>query len=155
MRGKLTVTSVSMLSLVAGTTMVLLSEAGYAADNPAAIVPALKCEALRGFSVPSSTLLIEKADVVTEAPPATVPVGPPDPETVGVTIPSNCRAQGVIDKRVGGDGKNYAIGFAIALPDRWNGRLMYQGGGGLNGSIRPPLGAQAAGDQFWPPFGLR
>jgi pimeloyl-ACP methyl ester carboxylesterase len=135
-----------MLSLVAGTTMVLLSEAAYAADNPSTIAPALKCEALTGFSVPGSSLLIEKADVMAEAPPGTVQVGPPDPETVGVALPSNCRAQGVIDKRVGGDGKSYAIGFAIALPDRWNGRLVYQGGGGLNGSIRPPLGAQAAGD---------
>jgi pimeloyl-ACP methyl ester carboxylesterase len=146
MRREKTAASVSMLSLVAGTTMVLLSEAAYAADNPATIAPALKCEALTGFSVPGSRLLIEKADVVAEAPPGTVQVGPPDPETVSVALPSNCRAQGVIDKRVGGDGKSYAIGFAIALPDRWNGRLVYQGGGGLNGSIRPPLGAQAAGD---------
>jgi len=47
-------------------------------------------------------------------------VRPPDPETVRVAIPSNCRAQGVIDRRIGADGKNYAIGFAIALPDHWN-----------------------------------
>jgi feruloyl esterase len=52
----------------------------------------------------------------------------------------------VIDQRVGVDGKSYAIGFAVALPDRWNGRFLYQGGGGLNGSIRPPLGSQAAGE---------
>jgi pimeloyl-ACP methyl ester carboxylesterase len=61
-------------------------------------------------------------------------------------MPSYCRAQGVIDRRTGADGKNYAIGFAIALPDRWNGRFLFQGGGGLNGTIRPPLGAQATGD---------
>ena len=144
MRREMRAAAASMLSLLAGTTM-LLSEGAHAADNPT-IVPALKCEALTGFSIPGSTLLIEKADVVAEAPPGTVQVGPPEPETVDVALPSNCRAQGVIDKRVGGDGKNYAIGFAIALPDRWNGRLVYQGGGGLNGSIRPPLGAQAAGN---------
>ena len=28
----------------------------------------------------------------------------------------------------------------------WNGRLLFQGGGGLNGSIRPPLGPQAIGE---------
>src|SRR4029077_19962924 len=87
-----------------------------------------------------------KTDVVAEAPPGTVQVAPPDPESVRVALPTNCRAQGVIDKRTGGDGKTYAIGFAIALPDRWNGRFLFQGGGGLNGSIRPPLGTQAAGD---------
>ena len=137
--------AVIVISLLAGTTMVLL-EAAYAADNQATILPALKCEALAGSSFPGSPLVIEKSDVVPEALPGSVQVKPPDLETVRVTIPSNCRAQGVIDRRVGGDGKNYAIGFAIALPDRWNGRLLYQGGGGLNGSIRPPLGAQAAGD---------
>ena len=106
----------------------------------------LKCEALAGVSVPGSTMVIEKADVVPEAPPGTAQERPPAPNTVRVTIPSNCRAQGVIDRRVGGDGKNYAIGFAIALPDRWNGRFLFQGGGGLNGSSRPPLGPQAIGD---------
>ena len=99
-----------------------------------------------GLAFPGSTMVIEKAEAVPEAPAGTVQVRPPLPDTVGVAIPSNCRAQGVIDRRVGGDGKNYAIGFAIALPDRWNGRLLFQGGGGLNGSIRPPLGPQATGD---------
>jgi feruloyl esterase len=83
---------------------------------------------------------------VPEAPAGTVQIRPPDPATVGVAVPSNCRAQGVIDRRTGGDGKSYAIGFALALPDRWNGRFLFQGGGGLNGSIRPPLGPQVAGD---------
>ena len=52
----------------------------------------------------------------------------------------------MIDQRTGFDNKPYAIGFAIALPDEWNGRFLFQGGGGLNGSITPPLGGQAAGD---------
>ena len=90
--------------------------------------------------------MIEKADAVPEAAAGTVQVRPPNPETVRVPIPSYCRAQGVVDRRTGADGKSYAIGFAIALPDRWNGRFLFQGGGGLNGSIRPPLGAQATGD---------
>lgn len=71
---------------------------------------------------------------------------PQQPDTVAVAIPANCRAEGVIDRRTGVDGKSYAIGFAIALPDRWNGRFLFQGGGGFNGWIRPPIGAQAAGD---------
>jgi feruloyl esterase len=54
---------------------------------------------------------------------------------------------GVIDKRIGSDGKLYGIGFAITLPDDWSGRFLQQGGGGLNGSVAFPLGAQAAGSQ--------
>ncbi|MBV8535150.1 MAG: tannase/feruloyl esterase family alpha/beta hydrolase [Alphaproteobacteria bacterium] len=109
------------------------------------IAPALSCAQLVG-SVAGSTATIEKAEALPEAPAGTVQVRPPLPDMVGVEIPSNCRAEGVIDKRVGVDGTPYAIGFAIALPDRWNGRFLFQGGGGLNGSIRPPLGPQATGD---------
>jgi feruloyl esterase len=120
----------------------MFSETGGAADGQ----PAINCEGLAGVSFPGSTIVIEKAEALPEAPAETVQARPGDPQTVRVAIPSYCRAQGVIDRRTGADGKNYAIGFAIALPDRWNGRFLFQGGGGLNGSIRPPLGTQAAGD---------
>ena len=52
----------------------------------------------------------------------------------------------MIDRRTGLDGKRYGIGFAVALPDDWNGRLLMQGGGGLNGRVAPPVGGVAAGD---------
>ena len=55
-------------------------------------------------------------------------------------LPAHCRVDGVIDERTGRDGKPYGIGFAVALPANWNGRFLFQGGGGLNGSVQPPLG---------------
>ncbi|WP_317928627.1 DUF6351 family protein [Halioxenophilus sp. WMMB6] len=58
-----------------------------------------------------------------------------------------CSVRGYFEKRVGADKKPYAIGFGLALPDNWNGRFLFQGGGALNGLIREPLGALAAGDQ--------
>ena len=61
-------------------------------------------------------------------------------------LPAYCRADGVIDRRVGVDGKEYGIGFALALPEKWNRDFLMQGGGGFNGSVQPPVGAQAAGD---------
>lgn len=127
------------------TVALLLASASTAgADSGPTIAPALKCEVAQ-LAFPGSAMVIEKAEAVPEAPAGTVQVRPPSPDTVGVAIPSLCRVQGVIDRRVGAEGKNYAIGFAIALPDKWNGRLLFQGGG-LNGSIRPPLGPQATGD---------
>jgi pimeloyl-ACP methyl ester carboxylesterase len=51
-----------------------------------------------------------------------------------------------LDRRTGADGRPYGIGFAIALPADWNGRLLFQGGGGLNGTVAPPLGRTGAGD---------
>ena len=61
-------------------------------------------------------------------------------------MPAHCRVDGVIDERVGRNGKPYGIGFSLAMPPNWNGRFFFQGGGGLNGVINPPMGAQYAGE---------
>lgn len=59
--------------------------------------------------------------------------------------PAHCRVEGLLDRRTGVGGKEYGIRFALALPEAWNGRYLMQGGGGLNGSVAPPLGPVAAG----------
>jgi feruloyl esterase len=139
-RKKIGTIQVMIAGVAAWAAVMALARAAAAGDGQ----PAIQCGGLAGFS--ASTLLIDTAEAVPEAPAGTVAVRPPDPQTISVAIPPYCRAQGAIDRRTGVDGKHYAIGLSIALPDRWNGRLLFQGGGGLNGSIRPPLGAQATGD---------
>ncbi len=109
------------------------------------IAPVQKCADLVNFKVPGTNVQVTRAEEVPAAPPGTIRAGF-GPDTIPVAIPGYCRADGVIDPRTGADGKSYAIGFEIALPDNWNGRFLFQGGGGLNGSISPPLGAQAAAD---------
>ena len=139
--------AVVCLALGAVSIMAISPASAEASSNSSPnMAPALKCADLTGWKVPGSTTIVTKAQEVPEAPPGTVQPSPSAPATVSVALPPNCRADGVIDQRVGVDGKSYAIGFAVALPDRWNGRFLYQGGGGLNGSIRPPLGSQAAGE---------
>lgn len=49
------------------------------------------------------------------------------------STPAHCLVEGT-----------YGIGFAIALPDTWNHDFLMQGGG-LNGSVRPPVGGTASG----------
>jgi hypothetical protein len=115
-------------------------------DTSPFIAPALKCTQLTGLKLFDTSIVITEAKEVPDASPGAVQLRPPASEMNSVAIPSNCLMQGVIDQRIGVDGKAYAIGFAIALPDRWNGRFLFQGGGGLNGTIRPPFGAQAAGE---------
>jgi pimeloyl-ACP methyl ester carboxylesterase len=61
----------------------------------------------------------------------------------GQRLASHCRVTGRMAERVGADGKSYSIGFELRLPDDWNGRLLYQGGGGNDGVIRPAVGSQA------------
>lgn len=135
------------LSLIAGFIITVSPAAAETTGtNSPAFSPALKCADLTGLKIPGSTMVITTAQPIPEASPGTVRAVPQQPDTVAVGIPANCRAEGVIDQRTGVDGKSYAIGFAIALPDRWNGRFLFQGGGGFNGWIRPPIGAQAAGD---------
>ena len=38
------------------------------------------------------------------------------------------------------DGKSYAIGFEMRLPDAWNGRFFYQANGGMDGRVTTALG---------------
>jgi feruloyl esterase len=63
------------------------------------------------------------------------------------TLPPHCHVAGSFERRTGVNGVEYAIGFALNLPEDWNGRFLFQGGGGLNGAVREPAGAGAAGTQ--------
>jgi feruloyl esterase len=120
---------------------------GQAANGASAgIAPVGKCADLVNLQIPGSQMTITKAAEIPTTPPGTLRAASITADLIPVAIPPYCRAEGVIDQRTGADNKPYAIGFAIALPDNWNGRFLFQGGGGLNGSIIPPLGGQAAGD---------
>jgi pimeloyl-ACP methyl ester carboxylesterase len=91
---------------------------------------------------------ITAAEHIAAAPAAAAMPARSDPGAPpAAALPAYCRISGTINERIGAAGKPYAIGFQIALPDDWNGRLLFQGGGGLNGVIRPPLGTQATGDR--------
>ncbi len=77
---------------------------------------------------------------------AEVPAGEVNTPRLHAKFPAYCRIDGSIDPHTGIDGKAYAIGFSLALPDDWNGRFLFQGGGGLDGVVRPPFGEGASGD---------
>ena len=61
-------------------------------------------------------------------------------------LPEHCLVEGVINQREGFGGVEYGIGFQLRLPTEWSGRFLLQGGGGLNGMVRPAIGPVAAGD---------
>lgn len=104
------------------------------------------CAAMAKVALADERLEITKAEIIAAAPAGTVRVNAYAPP-VGVPIPAYCKVSGVINRRTGADGKVYGLGFELALPEGWNGRFLFQGGGGLNGTINPPLGAQAAGER--------
>ncbi|MCL6545848.1 MAG: hypothetical protein K6T61_11520, partial [Bryobacteraceae bacterium] len=90
------------------------------------------CAALAGFTLPGVPLEMRRAEML-PAGSSQSRQGPPGP--AGPALPAHCRVEGVINRRTGVGGKEYGINFALALPDSWNGRFLFQGGGGLNGTV--------------------
>ena len=104
--------------------------------------PAAACAALTSLTIPGLELSITKAEWF----PAGAPLPPagPNAQAPQFKLPAFCRLDGMLDGRTGADGRPYGIGFALALPAEWNGRFLQQGGGGLNGNVGFPLGAQGS-----------
>lgn len=98
------------------------------------------CVSLMYFKSPS--LEISKA--------APIAAGTTEPNPYGqghsAPLPAYCRVDGVINRRSGAGGEEFGIKFALAMPDKWNGDFLMQGGGGGNGVVMPPLGLNAAAD---------
>ena len=103
---------------------------------------AARCEALNKMEIPGYRLEIANAQwhAAGKAQEQAGPMRMP-----GMELPAYCRIDGMLDRRIGFQGAQYGIGFAVALPDEWNGRFLMQGGGGLNGTVGMPLGMVAAG----------
>ncbi len=81
-----------------------------------------------------------------------VQLAPPAPAGATAPAPDHCLVRGKINERTGIDGKPYAIGYELRLPVTWNGKFFFQGGGGMDGVLRPALGLIGSG--VTPPNGL-
>jgi feruloyl esterase len=103
---------------------------------------AARCAALTGLQIPGMALEITRAEWLAQGAARGRGAGP---GAAAAALPAHCRLEGTIDRRTGVRDVSYGIGFALALPDPWTGRFLFQGGGGLNGSVQNPIGAQAAG----------
>ena len=54
--------------------------------------------------------------------------------------PAHCLVTGALNERTGSDGKRYAIGFEMRLPQGWNQRFLHQVNGGTDGLVKPAWG---------------
>lgn len=83
----------------------------------------------------------------------TKPTAPFSGAPVGEVLPAHCLVKGQIDARTGKAFATdpvtravsvvdapYAIGLEPRLPEDWNGRFSFQGGGGLDGVLTPGFG---------------
>lgn len=55
-------------------------------------------------------------------------------------LPGHCILKAEANRRVGIDGKSYAIGFEMRLPDDWSGRFLLQENGGSEGEVVAAIG---------------
>src|SRR5688572_9069522 len=93
------------------------------------------CEALKSLS--TNRFKVETAEWVSAG---RLPVG--GPAGAGVEAPEHCLFRVTIDPRPSGiEDMQYGTGIELRLPANWNGRLLFQGGGGLNGVLSPAVGA--------------
>ena len=105
----------------------------------AAEAPA-RCAALREARHAAAglpALVVNDAQWRPEGTPHAVPGfgGPPQTRK----LPAHCEVLASSAERTGADGQRYAIHLRLRLPLAWNGRFLYQGGGGSNGVVGDAL----------------
>jgi len=127
--------------------LLLAGAAAITAGTPARAAkaddPAARCAAFARQAFGTEVRIVTSTHVDPIPAGTAQPDGPP----LATALPAHCRVEGVVNQRTGAGGRDYGIGFALALPDTWNGRFLLMGGGGLNGSVHPPIGPVAAGDE--------
>jgi feruloyl esterase len=115
--------------LLAGASIAALGARTIIAAEP--LDAAARCrnlEALTGFPVAPTQITLARFN-----PGGTTKAGE-------VPLPDHCLVQGIINKRIGTDGLPYGDSFELRLPVQWNGRFMFQGGGGTEGAVPAAVG---------------
>lgn len=114
-----------------------------AAATPAKPTAAQHCEALasgpQGWPDPSMRIL--SAVFQPEGSTASLGFGP----MKSGPLPAHCELTGIMHERTGADGDHYAIRFHLRLPEVWNGRFFFEGGGGTDGNLGSALGMTGFG----------
>ncbi len=97
-----------------------------------------RCEALATGpqSWPDPTTRILSATYQPEGSTANLGFGP----MRSGPLPAHCEIKGIMHERRGADGEHYAIRFHLRLPEAWNGRFLFEGGGGTDGNLGAALG---------------
>jgi len=130
--------AVGLCACSAGSTPGSDARASEAQHSSAAL--AERCKALIGerSSLPDPSTRLLGATWHAEGSTLATPMGP-------VKLPAHCELTAIMRERTGERGQTYAIRFRLRLPENWNGRFFFQGGGGTNGDIGSAVGTISFG----------
>ena len=141
--------------LTVGSNTILLFESKTSKEPVARLVieratgPAVTCASLAslaGFPIKPTAITPTETAAGT-----TITLAQLNPATA--TLPEHCQIQGLLRARTGIAGpaatpQAYGTKFEVRLPTVWNGRFMFQGGGGTEGSLPAATGAQTGTASF-------
>ena len=142
MERRLSATTSLRLTLQLGTVLVSAAACSRgavgigAATSTVVTAPAERCAALARLARnawPDSSTVITSASL--RAPGS----------SSAPALPEHCELTGHLRERTGIDGQRYAIKFHMRLPTSWNGRFLFQAGGGSDGNVGDAIGAIGPG----------
>jgi len=138
-RSRLLLTASAVLAVLTACTP-QKEEATVAPSKPTA---AQRCEALAANpqSWPGLSMRILTAVAQPEGSTADLGFG----GMKSGPLPAHCEIKGIMHERIGVDGDHYAIRFHLRLPENWNGRFLFEGGGGTDGNLGSAIGMVGSG----------
>ncbi len=109
--------------------------------------PSKNAVACAGLTSLNGAALFDPTAKITEAAyrPATEAAPPPQGARgrggpPAGPMPEHCEVFGEMQRHMGPNNQSYVIRFHLRLPTAWNGRFVFQGGGGTNGNIGDAAG---------------
>ena len=95
------------------------------------------CMALTSLRIEG--VIITSASEIASGTPVTLPAQGPQPPVSLASLPAHCVVRGEVNHHTGADGNSYGDKFELRMPEAWSGRLLFQGGAGLDGNLFPAL----------------
>ncbi|MFC7401161.1 tannase/feruloyl esterase family alpha/beta hydrolase [Citricoccus sp. GCM10030269] len=128
-------TGVATAATPDSSTVTSTSVSSTSVSSTTTTTPLQQCQDLAGFEFEST--------VITSA--ESVPAG--TLSNRGEPIDEHCLVTGHMNERTSEvDSERYAIGFEMRLPQKWDGRYLYQANGGMDGSVSTALGEVGGGE---------
>jgi len=134
--------SVAVLILIVQQTWAQTGATPAKTADDAQRCAALTQESATALGEPTARILTATLNARSEAH-----IDPAAPPWMGpiAAMPEHCEVIGVMRERTGADGQHYAVKYHLRMPLDWNGRFLFQGGGGTNGMLGAANGSLQPG----------